>query len=104
MQGMLAAWNAWKEKFKDNIVDWGDQLKSGGKIVSGSSVSDGPFVEAKEAVGGYVLLSVSSFEEAVAIAKTNPMHDLGVTTEVRTTASSCPHVYRFLSRFATAAV
>ena len=25
MQQMLATWNAWKEKFKDNIVDWGDK-------------------------------------------------------------------------------
>src|SRR5262249_41385670 len=32
MQQMLAKWNAWKEKFKDNIVDWGDKLKPGGKI------------------------------------------------------------------------
>ena len=26
MQAMFAKWSAWKEKFKDNIVDWGDKL------------------------------------------------------------------------------
>jgi hypothetical protein len=102
----------------ERVNAWFEGLSTSGKLLAaqplfdesvfisgkgGRSVTDGPFAEAKESVGGYVLLSVSSFEEAVAIAKTNPMHDLGVTTEVRTTASSCPHVYRFLSRFATAA-
>jgi hypothetical protein len=26
MQALFAKWNAWKEKFKENIVDWGDKL------------------------------------------------------------------------------
>ena len=34
MQEMFAAFNAWKEKFKDNIVDMGDKLKPGGKVVT----------------------------------------------------------------------
>src|SRR4029079_12162040 len=97
----------------ERVNAWFEGLSTSGKLLAaqplfdesvfisgkgGRSVTDGPFAEAKESVGGYVLLSAGSFEEAVAIAKTNPMHDLGVTTEVRTTASSCPHVYRFLSR------
>ena len=52
MQEMFAAFNAWKEKFKDNIVDMGGKLKPGGKVVTASGVTDGPFVEAKEIVGG----------------------------------------------------
>src|SRR6266508_2866863 len=40
MQTMMAKWNAWKEKFKDNIVDWGDKLKPGGKIVSAASLDE----------------------------------------------------------------
>ena len=72
MQAMFAKWNAWKEKFKDNIVDWGDKLKSGGKIVSTSSVSDGPFVEAKEIIGGFMIVSAESLEQAVAIAQEMP--------------------------------
>ena len=99
---------------------WFEGLSTTGKVVGaqplmdegvrisgpgGRSVTDGPFAEAKEVVGGYVLLSVKTLEEAVAIAKTNPMHDYGLTTEVRPTASSCPHIYRSLyGQLAEAAV
>src|SRR6266852_5059246 len=72
MQAMFAKWNAWKEKFKDNIVDWGDKLKPGGKIVTSSSVSDGPFVEAKEIVGGFMIVTAESLEHAAAIAQEMP--------------------------------
>jgi len=95
----------------DRVNAWFDQLTAEGKILGAQplmeqgatitgngagAVTDGPFVEAKEAVGGYVLLSVTDFDEAVAIAKSNPMHDYGLTTEVRPTASSCPHLHRIL--------
>ena len=54
MQDMYAAFNAWKEKFKDNILDMGGKLMPGGKVVRTSGATDGPFVEAKEIVGGYM--------------------------------------------------
>src|SRR5262245_2207142 len=45
-------------------------------------VTDGPFVETKEAVGGFDLLECDSFEEAVEIAATHPLAEIG-TIEVR---------------------
>jgi hypothetical protein len=53
---------------------------------------DGPFVEAKEAVGGYFLLNVGSLEEATGIAKKCPslLLDLGLSIEVRPVAEVCP--------------
>jgi len=96
----------------DRINAWFDQLTASGKMLGaqplmeqsvvitgegGGTVTDGPFVEAKEAVGGYVLLSVTDFDEAVAIARSNPMHDYGLTTEVRPTANTCPHLLRVLA-------
>ena len=86
MQQMLARWTAWKEKFKDNIVDWGDKLKAGGKIVSGSKVSDGPFVEAKEIIGGFMIVTAASLEEAVVIAQEMPAGP-GASIEVREMAN-----------------
>jgi len=102
----------------EKVQGWFDRLGASGKIVAaqplfeeaviisgkgGRSVTDGPFPETKEAIGGYVLLSVESMEEAVAIARTNPMHEYGLTTEVRATASSCPSLFR-LNQLALAAV
>ena len=40
MQEMFAAFNAWKEKFKDNIVDMGGKLKPGGKMVIPAGLPD----------------------------------------------------------------
>jgi hypothetical protein len=87
MQQMLATWNAWKEKFKDHIVDWGDKLKPGGKLVSASSVSDGPFVEAKEIIGGFMIVSAASLEEAAQIAQEMPAGP-GARVEVREMAGA----------------
>ncbi len=87
MQAMMTKWNAWKEKFKDNIVDWGDKLKPGGKIVSGSNVTDGPFVEAKEIIGGFMIVTATSLEEAVVIAQEMPAGP-GARIEVREMANA----------------
>jgi hypothetical protein len=45
-------------------------------------VTDGPFAETKEAVGGFDLIECGSLEEAVEIAASHPMAELG-TIEVR---------------------
>lgn len=55
-------------------------------------VSDGPFVEAKETIGGYFLLRVGSFDEAVAIAQGCPGLPYGIRVEVREVAGECPLV------------
>jgi hypothetical protein len=72
MQEMYAAFNAWKEKFKDNILDMGGKLKPGGKVLTASGAADGPFVESKEIVGGYMLVSADSFDRALAVARECP--------------------------------
>lgn len=83
---------AWFDGLKQKgIVKAGQPLGPEGKTVSrGRAVSDGPFAESKEAVGGYLLLQLDSFEDAVAIAKTNPTLDYGVTVEVRPVLEECP--------------
>ncbi|MGH8196377.1 MAG: YciI family protein [Woeseiaceae bacterium] len=68
---MYAKFNTWKEKFHDNIVDIGGKL-GGGKIVTSEGATDGPFVEAKEVIGGYMIVSAESMEEAVEVAQQSP--------------------------------
>lgn len=83
MQEMFAAFNAWKEKFKDRILDMGAPLKPGGKVVSASGAIDGPFVESKEVVGGYMLVAAESFEKALEVARESPPVMMGSSVEVR---------------------
>jgi hypothetical protein len=87
MQDMYAAFNAWKEKFKDNILDMGGKLMPGGRVVTTSGATDGPFVEAKEIVGGYMFVSAESFDRALDIAKEMPMLTPGSSIEIREVAS-----------------
>ena len=86
MQEMYAAFNAWKEKFKENILDMGGKLLPGGKVVTTSGATDGPFVEAKEIVGGYMLVSAESFDGAVRVASEMPMLMPGSSIEIREVA------------------
>ena len=79
---------------------WVDDLEARGKWVTGDQlapprrarsvrvrggkkmITDGPFAETKEAIGGFDLLECDSFEEAVEIAATHPIAQTG-TIEVR---------------------
>lgn len=69
MQEMFASFNAWKEKFKNEIVDMGGKLKPTGKVLTTSGVTDGPFVEAKEVIGGYMIVEAESYDRALEVAK-----------------------------------
>ena len=59
--------------------------RSGARVMAktGRVVSDGPYPESKEAVGGYLIVEAESLEEAIAIAKTNPTIEYGTTIDVR---------------------
>jgi hypothetical protein len=74
-------------------VSGGYPLLNGGKLVSikkGGVISDGPFIESKEAIGGYIVLRVDDENEAVAIAKTFPPVARGVVVEIRELTEVCP--------------
>ncbi len=84
MQQMFAAYKAWKEKFKDDILDMGDKLKAQGRVVTASGVADGPFVETKEVVGGYMIVSAENYEGAVKVVGACPaVHAPGASLEIR---------------------
>ena len=67
------------------LVEGGHQLaRPTAKTVRAGGVTDGPFMETKEALGGYSVLETDTIEEAVEIAKTWPGVDRGwITIEVR---------------------
>ncbi len=85
MQGMFKAWDAWKEKFKDNIVDQGDGLKPDGRVLGPKNeIIDGPFVEAKEVMGGFSIISAADFEQALTVARECPVRQIpGNSIEIR---------------------
>ena|SRR5689334_11377180 len=74
MQAVFEKWKAWKAKFDKEIIDLGDGLKPGGAVFKGGTVTDGPYIEAKEVMGGYSIVAVSSLARAVEIAKDCPIN------------------------------
>jgi hypothetical protein len=93
MQQVVGDWMAWFERLgREGKVAGGNPLENEGKVVTGKGgrfVADGPFAEAKEAIGGYFLLTVKSEAEAVAIAQQCPGLPHGAIVEVRPIAGIC---------------
>lgn len=92
-QQLITRWNGWFEGLlaEGKAVE-GQPLELETRLVSGPGggrVVDGPFPEAKEAVGGYVKLMVGSLDEATAIARRHPGLDYGMMIEVREMTPHC---------------
>ena len=94
LQEVMARVMAWFEGLNaSGKVKGGQPLARGGVNISGrggTSVSDGPFAESKEAIAGYLLLATGDFDEAVAIARSCPTLDHGIEIEVRPVLDECP--------------
>jgi hypothetical protein len=83
MEGMYAQFLSWREKFASNILDMGGKL-GGGKVVTSEGETDGPFVEVKEVVGGFMIITANSLEEALMVARECPgVVTPGSSVEVR---------------------
>ena len=88
MQQIFGKWMAWMKamKAKGQFVG-GDRLEDEGKVVRsvrGASVTDGPFAEAKEILGGYVIVEADNLSQAAEIAKGCPGLDYQTTVEAST--------------------
>jgi hypothetical protein len=86
MQNHLGKWFAWIEELRGKgIYIGGEALQPGGKTVKGPKavVTDGPFAESKEVVGGYFIVKAGSIEEATEIAKACPDLPMNGVVEVR---------------------
>src|ERR1700737_2553518 len=87
MAKVMSHWTAWFDRLtQKGKAKAGQPLAHEGKIVSGKkgrTVVDGPFLESKEAIAGYILLQVDDLNEALEIAKEGPGLEYGVSIEVR---------------------
>jgi hypothetical protein len=93
MQGVMKKWSDWiGEGFaKGWMVDAGDALTMEGKVVHANKVvTDGPFVESKEIVGGYSIVRADSIAAAAELAKGCPGLLTGGKVEVRAFAGLAP--------------
>jgi hypothetical protein len=71
MQAMYGKFNEWRQKFQESLVDLGGRLGNG-KLALPDPAPDGPFVEVKELVGGYMIVSAPNLEDAIRVARECP--------------------------------
>ena len=86
MQAITQRWMDWVSelKAKGHLADRGNRLKKAGKVVRVDGlITDGPFVELKEAVGGYIAVTAKDLDEAAELAKGCPVFSFGGNVEVR---------------------
>jgi len=84
MEAMFAKYQIWQDKFADNILDMGNKLGDVASVVRQDGVTDGPFLELKEIVGGYMMLSATTLDEAISVIKASPMvANSGTSIEIR---------------------
>jgi hypothetical protein len=89
MQQHMEKWRLWitEGMQKGWMTDPGDALTPEGRVVNAKKVvTDGPFVEAKEIVGGYSIVKADNIDAAAELAKGCPGLLMGGKVEVRTLA------------------
>jgi hypothetical protein len=98
MQEAMQRLNQWLGRWSERgQMKGGHPLDNEAKVISGSrqrTVADGPFVESKEAVGGYVIVLAADLDEAAAIAEEWPLLDYDATVEVRPLRKQCATMER----------
>jgi hypothetical protein len=87
MKEIMDRFTVWMKSLSDKSMVVGTNgLEATGTVLRGprgAAVTDGPFAESKEIVGGYVLLAADSFEHAVEAARECPGLDYRMAVEVR---------------------
>ena len=78
IQGIIQKFAEWRRKLeKDGRFVVGQKLRGDGRVLrrNGSqvSVTDGPFSEAKEILGGYFLIRAEGYDTAVELARAFPL-------------------------------
>jgi hypothetical protein len=87
MQQTMQKWMAWFKELgeKGHIKDIGHPLERSGKLVRGQhkAITDGPFAEAKDVVGGFTLVEARDLEQAAELSKGCPIFESDGAVEVR---------------------
>lgn len=83
----MQKWVAWMQQLgeKGHMKDRGQPLERSGKVVRGKdkTITDGPYAETKDLVGGYTLIEAKDLSQAAELSKGCPIFEYGGIVEVR---------------------
>lgn len=87
MEQRLRSWMTWLDELKrdGHLVDTGNRLEPSGKVVHGKtkSITDGPYAEAKDTIGGFIVVTAKDLAQAAELAKGCPILASAGSVEVR---------------------
>ena len=86
-QRIMEKWVAWMKELgaHGHLKDQGQPLEATGKLVSGKqkTVTDGPYAESKDIVGGYTVIEAKDIDEAAKLSLGCPIFEVDGLVEVR---------------------
>jgi hypothetical protein len=86
-QQSMKAWGAWLGKLEagGNLKERGQPMEATGKVVRGKKkvVTDGPYVEVKDLVAGFMILAARDLGQAIELASGCPILEGEGSVEVR---------------------
>ena len=87
MQAQMQKWMNWIKELSEKgyIKDRGQPLERTGKVVKGEKrvITDGPYPESKDLVGGYMLVEARDLAHAAELSSGCPIFEFGGLVEVR---------------------
>ena len=89
IQSVIQKYNNWTKKLQDSgrLVSLNKLRDEYGRTINGfgssQTVTDGPFAETKEVIGGYWIITAANYDEAVEWARGCPTLEYGGRVEVR---------------------
>ncbi|MGH9680152.1 MAG: YciI family protein [Candidatus Acidiferrales bacterium] len=88
MQQIMKKWMDWREKLEKtgHTIMLGERLDGSGKVVRGKAkaITDGPYIELKDSVQGYMVVQAKDLEQAVEMATECPILESEGSVEIRT--------------------
>ncbi|KAA6459126.1 hypothetical protein DYQ86_17825 [Acidobacteria bacterium AB60] len=87
MQRTMEKWTVWFKQIEGQgrLREPGHPLEHAGRVIKGREriVTDGPFAEAKDVIGGYIVIEAKDLDHAAELAQGCPIFDVGGSVEVR---------------------
>lgn len=95
IQSAIDDFYSWYDRLvSEGRIKPGRRLAAEGKTVTRAAITDGPFAESKEIIGGYWFIVTASLQEAAVIAAENPCLACGLTYEIRPIEPQRASAYR----------
>lgn len=86
MEALVEKWEDWIAGIaaQGKLVSSGQRLSEDGKVLrAGGVITDGPFVEIRERLGGYIVVKAANLDEAATLAHGCPVLEVNGSVELR---------------------